>query len=83
MGLNELQGLHGAKQERVYPVVGPFTLTDHRLPAPNPPGWIVKTRSDPIPVARISNPESGPRGKQKTEMCVDLCLKRDWKVVHR
>jgi len=27
--------------------VGPFTLTDHRLPAPNPPGWIVKTRSEP------------------------------------
>jgi hypothetical protein len=25
-------------QERVYPVVGPFALTDHRLPSGNPPG---------------------------------------------
>jgi len=47
-------------QDRVYPVVGPFTLTDHRLPAPNPPGWIVKARSEPSPVARISRAGCSP-----------------------
>ena len=33
------------------PVVGPFTLADHRLPAVNPQGWIVNTRSEPNLVA--------------------------------
>jgi len=50
---------------RVCPVVGPFTLTDHRLPAPNPPGWIVKTRSEPSPVARISRADSRSRSRRR------------------
>jgi len=35
-------------------VVGPFALTDHRLPAVNPPGWIVNTRSELSLAAWIS-----------------------------